>query len=135
MRNLILIAAPLALVACSEEAVEEPVADDTMAEAEVEAPGMVTANGTAPGAYTVTSADGSTSMTTTNSDGTYQSMDADGTMTEEGTWAVVDGQTCFTSNEADAEPECWDEGAPGADGSFTATRAGDGMEVTVSPNA
>ncbi|WAT17923.1 hypothetical protein OZN62_13555 [Aurantiacibacter sp. MUD11] len=124
------LAAPILLVACAEEAVEEPVVEEEV----VEEAAMVTANGTAAGTFSVTAADGTLSTSVLNGDGTYQDIDADGNVTEEGTWEVVDGKSCFTSNAEGAEALCWSEGEPGEDGSFTATSdAGD--EVTVSPSA
>lgn len=131
MRNLILFAAPLALVACAEEAVEEPAVEDDMAEAEPAEAAMVTANGTAPGTFEVTDADGNVSTAVLRADGTHTGMDADGNVVEESTWAVTDGKTCFT-NTADGAVECWTESAPGEDGSFTAT-SDEGAVVTVRP--
>jgi len=131
MRKFMILAAPLALVACAEEAVEEvPVEDEV---GETEAAAMTTANGTAPGTYTVTTADGTSGIAVLNDDGTSQDMDADGNVLNESTWAVVDGQTCFTSTGEDGETvECWTESEPAEDGSFTAT-SDEGEVVTVSP--
>lgn len=132
MRKLIMLAAPLALVACAEPAAEEEAA--VVEEVAEVAPAMTSANGSAAGMYNVTAADGSINGSMLNADGTYQDMDADGAVTGEGTWEVADGKTCFTSNEEGAAAECWTESAPGADGSFTATSdAGD--VVTVTPAA
>lgn len=132
MRNLILVMAPLALAACGEAAeepapVEEPVVEETAA-------AMTSANGSAPGAYTVTMADGSTITSTLNGDGTYVDTDATGAVTEEGTWAVVDGKTCFTPTTEGATAMCYTESAPGADGSFTVT-PDEGEPMTVMPAA
>ena len=135
MKKFLIFAAPLALVACTEEAVDEPmVEDDAMATEEVAM--MTTANGTLPGTHEVVGPDGTVGSSTLNADGTHWSTDADGNMTEEGTWYVADGQTCFTNtlNPDEEGPTCWDESAPAEDGSFTATNA-EGEQVTVRPVA
>ncbi|MDX1704109.1 MAG: hypothetical protein R3235_07445 [Altererythrobacter ishigakiensis] len=127
MRKLMIIAAPLALMACAEQAtdVEEEVV-------ETEPAGMTTANGTAPGTYAVSNDEGPAGTSVLNGDGTYQDLAADGSVADEGTWEVVDGKTCFTSNEDGAEALCWTESEPAEDGSFTATSDA-GETVTVSP--
>lgn len=134
MRKLIILAAPLALVACGEPAAEEEtVVDEALVEAE--APAMVTSNGTGAGTYNVTMADGTVGTSMLNADGTSQSMDAEGNIVEESTWAVVDGKTCFTSMGEEGETvECWTESAPDETGTFTAT-SDEGEVVTVSPAA
>lgn len=131
MHKFAVFAMPLLLVGCADEAAEEPVAEETAAVEEA-APAMVTGNGSMPGTYTVTAADGTTSTSVLNADGTFQDMDAAGAVVNEGTWEVVDGKSCFTGT--DGTPECWTESAPGADGSFTAT-SDVGDVVTVSPAA
>lgn len=131
MRKLMMIAAPLALAACTSEAVEEEVVEEEAMADEAEA--MTTSNGTAAGTYDVTMEDGTVGVSTLNADGTSQSFDGEGNVVQEATWEVVDGQTCFTSeSEEGAETECWTESEPAEDGSFTATNA-DGETVTVSP--
>lgn len=132
MRKLVMLAAPLALVACAEPAVEEePMVDEEMTE--VEAPAMVTSNGSAAGTYTVTMADGSTGTSMLNADGTSQDMDAGGNVVQNSTWGVIDGKTCFTSMGEEGETvECWTETAPDETGTFTAT-SDEGEVVTVSP--
>jgi hypothetical protein len=127
LRKLLIFAAPLALVACAQEA---PVADDVAEEVAAEV--MTTANGTAPGTYQVSNDDGPQGMSTLNADGTYQDMAADGSLVAEGTWAVVEGKTCFTPTTEGEEAMCWTESEPAEDGSFTAT-ADSGDSVTVSP--
>lgn len=131
MRKLIFLAAPLALAACAQEAeVEEAVATE-----EVEAAVLTTANGTAtPMMGEVTSAEGPQGMSSLNADGTFQDMDADGELVAEGTWAVVDGKTCFTPTTEGTDPECWTESEPAEDGSFTAV-SDTGAEVTITPAA
>jgi hypothetical protein len=132
MRKIILILGPLALAACSGETAEEeapapePVAEETAA--------MTAANGSPAGTYNVTAADGTMTTSTLNADGTYTDNAADGTVLAEGTWAVVDGKTCFTPTTEGVEPMCYTESAPAADGSFTAT-PDEGEPVTVSPQA
>ncbi|MCB2066774.1 MAG: hypothetical protein KDE15_09070 [Erythrobacter sp.] len=129
MRKYILILGPLALAACSSEPAEEAAPAEPAA-TETAAPTV--ANGTAAGTFTVTAADGTVSTTTTNADWTYSDMAADGSLIEEGTWAVTDGKTCFTPTTEGREAMCWTESAPGPDGSFTATSDG-GEVVTVAP--
>lgn len=131
MHKLVLLAAPLALVACAQEAAVE---DDAVEEAAVVSEAAVTtANGSAtPMSAEVSGADGPQGMSTLNADGTYQDMNADGELVAEGTWAVVDGKTCFTPTTEGGEDMCWTESAPNEDGSFTATSDA-GEEVTVMP--
>lgn len=131
MRKLFILAAPLALAACAQEAeVEEAAVTETIETVEV-----TTANGTvAPMRANVSSADGPQGISTLNADGTYQDLDADGEVVAEGTWAVTDGKTCFTPTTEGAEGECWTEGEAAEDGSFTATSDA-GNEVTVAPIA
>lgn len=129
MKKLAIIAGLGLLAACSEPPPSEPAAEETVAAPE--APAATTANGSAAGTYTVVTADGTTATSVLNADGTYADTAADGTVAE-GTWAVVDGKTCFTGKEEGAKPECWTESAPGEDGSFTAT-SDSGETVTVKP--
>jgi len=131
MRRLVLLAAPLALTACAQEAEVE----ETAVAEEVEVAVLTTANGTAtPMTGEVMGADGPQGLSTLNSDGTYQDLDAEGEVVAEGTWAVVDGKTCFTPTTEGVDAQCWTEGEPAEDGSFTATSDG-GDEVTVTPVA
>lgn len=131
MRKFVLLAAPLALAACAHEAEVEEVA----ATEAVEVAAVTTANGTAtPMTGEVSSAEGPQGQSTLNADGTYQDLDAEGALVAEGTWAVVEGKTCFTPTTEGAEGECWTESEPAEDGSFTATSDG-GTEVTVTPVA
>jgi len=128
MRKFFLIAVPLALAACAEDA---PVAEEVV---EAETAAMVTANGMPSGSALVSNADGPQGRSDLNDDGTYQDYDNEGELVAEGTWAVVDGKTCFTPTTEGAEGQCWTESEPAEDGSFTAT-ADDGEEVTVTPMA
>jgi hypothetical protein len=130
LRNLLLIAAPLALAACAEEPAEvAPTAEDTVA---TEPLAMVTANGTAPGTFMVTAADGTTTTTILNEDGTYLDLAEDGSTVAEGSWSVVDDKTCFMPVTEGVETMCYSESEPGTDGSFTAT-PDEGEPVTVTP--
>ena len=129
MRYLAIAILPLTLVACTAEPAEEPAVEETPAAAE--APDMATANGTGPGTYDVTWEDGTASVMETSADGTYVATAADGSQIS-GTWAVVDGKSCFTPTGEDGL--CWTEGEQGADGSFTAT-SDEGTTVTVKPRA
>jgi hypothetical protein len=130
MRKILIAMAivPLALSACSSEPAEPP-ADE--ASAEPAAPGS-SANGSPPGTYQVAAPDGTVSMTTLNADGTYTDFDAEGAVIAEGTFAVVDGKSCFTPTTEGVTPMCYEESTPGPDGAFTAT-GDDGTSVMVSP--
>lgn len=131
MRKIAAFAVPFLLVACGDEAVEEPVVEEEVVE---EASAMTSANGSAAGTFDVVDDEGTPTVSILNDDGTYQDLDAEGAVLAEGTWEVVDGKTCFTASEEGAEAMCWSESEPGEDGSFTATSdAGD--EVTVTPSA
>lgn len=131
MRSLVLIAATVALAACSQEAEEAPSAAE--ATETVAAPGdmaaatSVAASAEKPGTYMATWADGSTTTTVVNADGTYTDA-MDGNETGHGTWVLKEEKTCFTP-EGGAEL-CWTDSEPASDGSWTAT-ADDGTEVTV----
>lgn len=134
MRSLVLIAATVALSACSQGADEAPAASETAQTATASETAEAAPSGTsalaaadAAGTYTVTWADGTTTSTTINADGTYVDT-MDGEETSHGTWAVKDGRSCLTP-EGGAEL-CWTDSAPAADGSWTAT-ADDGTTVTV----
>lgn len=130
LRKLFIFAAPLALAACAQEVT---VADEAaIEEAAVEA--MATANGTAAGSYQVSNEEGPQGASNLNADGTYQDMAPDGSLVAEGTWAVVEGKTCFTPTTEGVDAMCWTESEPAEDGSFTAT-ADSGETVTVSPGA
>lgn len=122
-----LSAAPLVLAACSgepaeEATVEEPVPQETMA----------TGNGSPPGVYISTRADGTVVLTTIREDGKYVDTDESGAVIEEGSWAVTDGKTCFSPTTEGVTPMCFTETEPAEDGSFTAT-PDEGEPLTVAP--
>lgn len=132
MRLLIIAASLTVLTACGQQAAEAPAPEEAAPAAEAAA--LATANGAPTGTYTVASADGTVLGTSTiKDDGTYSDTAPDG-KSMEGTWAVVEGKTCFTLKEEGAKPECWTENAPAADGSFTAT-SDTGETVKVTPVA
>jgi hypothetical protein len=116
MKKLALFAGVLALGACQSEPAEEPAPVETE-----EASAPVTANGSAPGVYESTLPDGTVSVATLNADGTFTLVNAEGETFDEGTWAVTDGKTCFTSSGEEGGVTCYTESAPAEDGSFTAT--------------
>lgn len=128
MRLLVIAASLAVLSACGPAPKKEPAAEETVA---AEPAAMTSANGSAAGTYIITGPDGTESTSTINADGTFTGTGPDGSVME-GTWAVVDGKTCFTTKEEGATPECWTEAAPGEDGSFTATSDA-GNTVTVRP--
>ncbi len=131
MKKFAIIAGFALLAACNQGGKEAPAAEETTAAATPEAAVMTTANGSLAGTYTVVDAKGTEGTSVLNADGTFADTGADGKTTE-GTWAVVDGKTCFTAKGEGEKPECWTEAAPGADGSFAAT-SDSGESVTVKP--
>lgn len=132
MRSIVLVLSVAALAACSSQPAEEQATEETpvASPAPASTSAGVVANGSPAGAYEVTNADGTVMTTNINADGTYSDVDADGNVTEEGTYAVVDGKTCFSPTTEGAEAMCYTETQPAADGSFTATPdTGDAVEV------
>jgi hypothetical protein len=135
MKNALLVAAAIAaLGGCQKPATtsnetNETAAANSAATAPAPAPAaMVTANGSTPGTYEVTTKDGKKGHTVLNADGTYVDTDPSGKETK-GAWNVTGGKTCFDPEGAEG-PACYTEGAVGADGSFTAT-SDKGEKVTV----
>jgi len=127
MKKLIAFASVAALAACSPAETEAPAVEETVA---VEA----VAGSVAPGDYTVTWADSSTSTFTLNEDGTYVAVRNGETV--EGTSAIVDGKICFTDSTEGAEAECWTNSAVGADGGFTSVSdAGENVTLSVAAPA
>lgn len=131
MKKLIVAASILILAACTQPAEQS---GEATAPPEAEAAAPTVANGSPPGTYEATAADGSVMTTVINADGTYSDTAADGTLVAEGTWAVVDGKTCFTPTTEGQVPMCFAESAPADDGSFIAT-PDSGDPVTVRPAA
>lgn len=130
MRSLVLIAATVALAACSQGVDETPApaeTTDTAAAPAETAGNSALAAPDAAGTYMVTWADGTTTTTIINADATYVDT-MDGEETARGTWEVKEGRSCLTP-EGGAEL-CWTDSEPAPDGSWTA-RADDGTEVTV----
>ncbi len=85
------------------------------------------------GAYEVVDSTGKVLGTTTiNADGTYAEQ-MTGAARVAGIVKLVDGKTCFDPS-GKAEPECYTDSAPAADGSFTAIDA-KGVVSTVRPKA
>lgn len=117
------------LAACQPEPAAEPVVEEA-----AEAAPVTVANGTPVGTFAVTNADGTAGTTVINADGTYTDTDSEGNLVAEGTWAVVEGKTCFTPTTEGQDPMCYTESAPAEDGSFTAT-PDEGDPVTVRPAA
>lgn len=129
MKRLIAIAGLAALVACNQTEAE-PEAQPTVEEAAA----MTTGNGSAPGTYEAVAADGTVTLATLNADGSYSDV-IDGEVVEFGTWAVVDGKTCFTpAADSEGTATCYTESDVAADGSFTAT-PDEGDPLTVRPAA
>lgn len=130
MRKIACLAVPLLLAACSSEPAEEAAVEEPFETQAV----MTAANGSPPGSYTVTAANGTVTTTELKADGTYVDTAADGTVVAEGSWTVTDGKTCFTPTTEGVDAMCYTETAPAADGSFTAT-PDEGDPVTVAPAA
>lgn len=128
MKNLALIAAVVALSACSQAA-EEPA--DT-ADMETPAPAETTTMDDPVGTYNVKRYNGGNGTTVINADGTYTDTGPSGT-TQSGTFARKNGKLCFDP-EGDQPEVCWTVSESGADGSFTATDP-EGHTVTVSRRA
>ena len=127
MKNVVLLAAVVALSACSQQAEETK---ETAAPAETTAAAVPVSTGTPPGDYEVKTADGTIASTTINADGTYVDTDPKGKATK-GKIAFKDGKDCFDPDGDEAEV-CWSLSPAAADGSFAAT-APDGTAVTVTP--
>ncbi|WP_265570277.1 hypothetical protein [Sphingomicrobium nitratireducens] len=135
MKKLILLAAVASLAACGgkDEVANDAAGDDVMMANEA-ATDTAAADPAQPGTYEVL-ADGQVVGTTTlNADGTYSDTDADGAVMTGTYERTADGQMCFDP-DGDAGPECWIDGAPGADGSWVATKVDGSESVTVRPAA
>ena len=121
MRKLAIFSAIWLAAACSQG----PATD-------TEAVARTTANGSPPGTYYMAAADGTASLVTIYADGTYSQVTPEGGFPARGTFEVVDGKTCFKVQQIGAEPSCYTESEPDADGSFTAI-LDNGAELTVTP--
>ena len=133
MKRLALLLGVALLASCGdkeEAAAPEAVASDAMP-MDAGAASAAPVAAVTPGSYDVTGPDGTKSVDTLMADGKYVSRDANDKVTDQGTWAVKDGKTCFVP-EGKAE-ECYTESARAADGSFTATGA-DGKVTQVAPH-
>ena len=133
MRNLgrfmIATSIALALTGCGKKE-EAPVTEASEVAAATDA--AVAALPT-PGTYEVLDAAGKVVGTsTTNADGSYADQ-MTGAPRVAGIVKLVDGKVCFDPS-GKAEAECYTDGAPAADGSFTATDA-KGTVLTVRPKA
>jgi protein involved in polysaccharide export with SLBB domain len=82
---------------------------------------MLTGNGSKPGAYMVTEANGTVGRTILNANGTYKDLNAKGKVVTIGKWSVRDGKTCFAPSTKGDHNMCFKESARAKDGSFTAT--------------
>ncbi|WP_271077725.1 hypothetical protein [Aurantiacibacter sp. MUD61] len=114
MKKLIAAAAalPLALAACADEGVDEPVEAEI---ADLE-PAGETIGVALAGTYTSEGSDGATFTTTLTEDGIY-SDSIDGEIVRTGTWSAADGDVCFTEDGAlDADPLCYQISEPDAQG-------------------
>ena len=127
-RFLILSCAALALASCGKKD-EAPVV--VQSDAVVATDAAVAAALPTAGVYEVSDAAGKKLGTTTiNADGSYAD-DMTGAPRVAGIVKIIDGKTCFDPS-GKAEPECFTDSAPAADGSFTATDA-KGTVMTVRP--
>ena len=120
MRYIVSVAAlSLTLAACDNAAEES---DEPVAEATEAAPAAEATQASSAGSWDVTMADGTKFMAMLNADGTYQDMDADGKVTESGTWEDrPDGKTLFDSEGGDDTVVCFTVGEAAEDGSMVAT--------------
>jgi hypothetical protein len=98
------------------------------------AKGLITANGSKPGAYEVKHADGTVTRTILNADSTYRDLAANGKLEAQGKWSVTGGKTCFAPSTKGAQAMCFKESPPAKNGSFTAT-PDKGKPVMVRPAA
>jgi len=126
MKNVLLVAAAIAaLGGCqkpattSNETNETAAANSAATSPAPAAAAIVTANGSTPGTFEVTTKDGAKGKAVLMADGTYLDTDPKGKETK-GAWNVTGGKTCFDPDGAEG-PTCYAETPVGADGSFTAT--------------
>ncbi|MBH5322742.1 hypothetical protein [Aurantiacibacter sediminis] len=128
MKKLIFAAAalPLALAACADEGVDEPVEAEI---AELEPAGEAI-GATYAGTYTSEGTDGATLTTTLTEDGIFTDY-IDGEVVRTGTWSTVEDNVCFTEEGAlDADPLCYEVTDPDAEGNVEWTSP-DGETATM----
>lgn len=130
MKKIVLIAAVAALSACSQQA-EEPA--DAGAIESPEPAGPVATEQDPAGSYDLQRYNGGTSTLVIRDDGTYTDIAPDGSTIDSGTFALGEGEFCFTP-EGDPAEVCWTLDQPDADGSFTATDP-EGHTVTLKRRA
>ena len=133
MKRLILAAAMAgALTACGDVA-EEADEPEAVATAET-APEAAAAS--SAGTYEVTTPDGMTFISVLDPDGTYEDRDAEGAVTESGTWEDrPDGKTCFDTTDGDDSVICFTVGEAAADGSQVATPDNGDEPLTIKKTA
>ncbi|MCB5424601.1 hypothetical protein H0274_04970 [Altererythrobacter sp. CC-YST694] len=111
MKKIALLSAALILAACSgSESESQKAAPET----------PKTPEEAALGTFEVTNADGSKMTSVVSPDRSYTDA-IRGEVVEWGTWEIKDGKTCFTPETEGKKPNCYTNGAPAEDGSYTAT--------------
>ena len=103
MKRILILAAVAAVAACAEPAEPETEAVEEVAEAvAIAADGQPTA-----GTYLVTDAEGVAQTEVLAEDGTFTTTNAEGEVTDTGTWEQKDPNTyCYTSNAEGSEQIC-----------------------------
>jgi len=132
MRAITALVGALALVACAQEAQDEPAVDEAAAE---QLAATTFDGGPVAGNYISTSADGLIITQVLRDDGTYTNSQ-EGAEDVSGSY-VVDGDNriCFT-DDGSQEARCYLPSNLAEDGTWTATREGDETEIwTVSRSA
>ena len=128
MKKIILVAALAAVSACSQP--ETPAEPEATEEAAVEEVAVAADGLPSVGIYYVTSADGTTSTFEAKEDGTYTSTDADGNVTETGTWRQESQNVwCETPDTEGATERCYDERME--DGVYKSTSRDTGETATI----
>jgi hypothetical protein len=130
MKKLMMVAALVALGACSQQAEKTAEAEAAPVEETATAAPSAADSTLAVGDYDVKLPDGKMAKTRINDDGTYVDTGPDGKEMK-GKFARKDGKDCFDPDGDEAEA-CWTSTAPAADGSFSSTGP-DGVTVTVTP--
>lgn len=130
MTKWIALASVIALAACSEAEAPEAAPETATEEVVAEAPASTTPP---PGNYVAVYEDGTEQTFTMNADGTWSGVNLQGSPAN-GTYAEVDGKTCFTTEGGSNEDSCWTNQPPAADGTWSSTNDA-GVKVTVRPAA